>query len=94
MITFAIYNNVYYDISTDRSRKVDAYTSVLNIDDMESLKQIKRLLHRLSSKDKSSEDELSKEKILSEFNVAAKDMNLARKGELKGRPLENILNEL
>jgi hypothetical protein len=48
----------------------------------------------LSSKDKSSEDELSKEKILSEFNEAAKDMNLARKGELKGHPLENILNEL
>ena len=35
-----------------------------------------------------------KKNFVFEFNEAAKDMNLAVRGELKGCPLENILNEL
>ena len=37
---------------------------------------------------------MTKAEILSDFSEACQDIKLAREGELQGRPLEDLLNEL
>jgi hypothetical protein len=67
---------------------------LLKIDDADSLKRVKQLLQRLIKEKTSGEVYQTKEEILKDFGEACEDMKLAREGKLKGRPLEDLLNEL
>lgn len=76
---------------------------VLNTDNLHLLEKIKKMIHRNDQKAESavpnvvSEDAapyMSKAEILEGLAEACKDIKLAREGKLKGRPIEELLNEL
>ena len=70
---------------------------ILNIEDIELLKKIKRSVNRLVSlKQKAEEDYVPKTKaeILDDLKEVSEQIKLARAGRIKGEPLKDFFNEL
>lgn len=67
------------------------------LDDNESMKKLHEFLKSLKSqKTEVEEDMIAKEKeeILDDIREGFKELKLMRQGKLKGRPVEELLNEL
>lgn len=66
---------------------------ILDTDNPDLLNKVEKLFHR-GAKKAVEEDYMTKEEILAGFNEACKEIKLAREGKLKGRPAEELINEL
>ena len=67
------------------------------LDDNESMKKLHEFLQSLKSqKTEAEEDMIAKEKeeILDDIREGFKELKLMNQGKLKGRPVEELLNEL
>lgn len=67
------------------------------LDDNESMKKLHEFLQSLKSqKTEAEEDMIAKEKeeILDDIREGFKELKLMKQGKLKGRPVEELLNEL
>ena len=51
-------------------------------------------LVKILQKESEEYEEPTKEQLLQEIREAAEEINLIKQGKLKGRPIEEILNEL
>lgn len=72
---------------------------ILAVDDVDVLKKVKALLlkYDMRKTDVVAEEAApykTKAETLKGFDEACKDMKLAREGKLKGRPIEELLDEL
>lgn len=71
---------------------------ILNTDNMQVLEKLKKVLrHDTKMPDLVAEDAepyMTKAEIIADLKEVCKDLKLAREGKLKGRPIEDLLNEL
>jgi hypothetical protein len=76
---------------------------ILNIEDIEVLKEVKRSLHQIiaQAKDKLTLKEASevyhtktKAEILADLDEVCEEIKMAKAGKLKGIPAEELLNDL
>lgn len=71
---------------------------ILNVDNIDVLNRIKRLLHSEDMEGCILEEDatiyLTKSEVLSRFDDACKEMKEVREGKLKGTPLNEFLDEL
>lgn len=72
--------------------------TILTTEDYDLLDKIKRLVKRESKKRyavaEDSDEGMAKEEIMAEMEEAFTMAKLAREGKVKGRPVEELLNEL
>lgn len=75
------------------SMQNEVIREILNTDSMLVLKKVKKILHGSELKIDEKES-YAKEDIVKGLTEACKDIKLSRNGKLKGRPIEELLNEL
>lgn len=66
------------------------------LDDNESMEKLQKYLRRLKSK-KTADEEMTpneKQEILNDIKDGLQELQLMKQGKLKGRPVEELLNEL
>lgn len=67
------------------------------LDDNESMKKLHEFLKSLKSRKTETEEEMiakEKEEILDDIREGFRELKLMKQGKLKGRPVEELLNEL
>ena len=79
-------------------KKNELIRRILEVNDMEILEKIKRLLLQEEKKINVVAEEKvpyrTKSEILTDFNDACKEIKQAQEGTLEGRPLKDLLDEL
>lgn len=79
------------------AKKNSLIRQILDTDSSDLLNKVEQLFRRETKKAaKTTEDDdcMTKEEILAGFSEACKEIKLAREGKLKGRPAEELINEL
>lgn len=80
---------------TLEAKKNHLIRQILDTDNSDLLSKVEKLFRREAKKAvEAEEDCMTKEEILAGFNEACKEIKLAREGKLKGRPAEELINEL
>lgn len=59
-----------------------------------SLKDRNKLADLIKKQSDNEEDEPTKEQLIGEIREAVKEINLIKQGKSKGRPIEELFNEL
>lgn len=74
----------------------DIVRSVLNINSLDTLNKVKRLLHREKQKQEEATADIcfSDEEVLQSFDNACKEFKLYKEGKVELKSLEEALNEL
>ena len=83
---------------TVEAEKNELIRRILDVNDINILEKIKKLLHQEEKNiDIVAEERVpyrTKAEILADFDEACKEMKQAQEGKLEGKPLEDLLNEL
>ena len=84
------------------SMQTELIREILNTDNMQVLEKLKKVLkYDIKGSEampnvvaEAAEPYKTKAEIIADLKEVCKDMKLAREGKLKGRPFEDLLNEL
>ncbi len=86
---------------TIQSAQNDLIHQILEIQDMDVLDRVKRLLLRIKVEKPVAVEMAtdacvakSKEEVLTDWTEVCQTIKLAREGKIEGRPIEEVLNEL
>lgn len=92
--------------TTIQSSQNDLIRQILGIEDAEVLKRIKKYIAKtakkvqfrtqplIESEINETIPDLTKEELVDDLNAMCEQIKLVRAGKLKGRPVEELLNEL